>query len=148
MKLRDEAKQVPRWSAPVDQVVGCNDRKEKPMMGITRTDVNAQMLVNECAEAMRLHLETLTQLYVFMDGDRTLNKTKQTLGEVIDGLEITAEKLEQMETKRFIIEYFSHRWKHSHNSGHEGFFETREDAQAALTPASTNDGFRYRIRQK
>jgi hypothetical protein len=58
-------------------------------------------------------------------------------------------------TPRFIVEYASgpeacsgQIWRHSHNSGHEGFFETREDAQAALTPASIADGFKYRIRQK
>lgn len=54
-------------------------------------------------------------------------------------------------TKRFIIEYFSpviNEYRHSGNDGHEGFFETREAAQAALTPESTNDGFKYRIRQK
>jgi hypothetical protein len=52
--------------------------------------------------------------------------------------------------KRFIIEYkgYDNKWSHSGNDGHTGFFETKEAANAALTPESTDDGFKYRVRQK
>jgi len=54
-------------------------------------------------------------------------------------------------TKRFIIEYYSEvnqKWVRSHNEGHPKPFATREVAQAAFTPESTDDGFNYRIRMK
>ena len=54
-------------------------------------------------------------------------------------------------TKRFIIEFFSEvsqKYQRSGNTGHDKAFSTREEAQAALTPESTADGFKYRIRQK
>jgi len=55
-------------------------------------------------------------------------------------------------TKRFIIEYFSGgyygKWIRSGNMGHSKAFASKEEAQAALTPESTADGFKYRIRQK
>ena len=65
-------------------------------MSIERTDVNVQMLVNECAEATRRHLEALMQVYLKQQRGTA---ARQVLGEVIDGLEITADKLEQLENK-------------------------------------------------
>jgi len=51
--------------------------------------------------------------------------------------------------KRFIIEYKpeGYKWTRSGNYGHTGFFLTKEEAQAALTPESTGDGFAYRVRE-
>jgi len=51
--------------------------------------------------------------------------------------------------KRYIIE-FKHegKWYRSGNGNHMNFFATKEQAQAALTPQSTNDGFKYRVRSK
>ena len=54
-------------------------------------------------------------------------------------------------TKSFIIQYkspYDNKWINSINGGHTGFFLTREAAQAALTPESTADEFKYRVRQK
>jgi hypothetical protein len=64
---------------------------------------------------------------------------------------MTSRTPEGKHTKRFIVEYkspFSGKWGLSFNGGHEGFFKTREEANAALTPKSTSDGYKYRIRQK
>jgi hypothetical protein len=54
-------------------------------------------------------------------------------------------------TKRFIIEYYSSydgKYVRSVNGNHLQPFPTRKAARRELTPASTADGFKYRIRQK
>ena len=63
--------------------------------------------------------------------------------------------LEGKHTKRFIIEYKdpvygNGKWNRSENDGLEGFFATREEAQAAIDPAKglISDTLDYRVRQK
>ena len=59
--------------------------------------------------------------------------------------------LEGKHTKRFIIEYrFLGKWNRSANDGLEGFFATREEAQAAIDPTKglISDTLDYRVRQK
>jgi len=60
--------------------------------------------------------------------------------------------LEGKHTKRFIIEFknVNGKWERSGNSGIDGFFATREEAQAAIDPAKEliSDTLEYRVRQK
>ena len=57
--------------------------------------------------------------------------------------------LEGKHTKRFIIEVKAERtWFRSLNPGLQGFFPTREEANAALTEDSKSIGCTYRVRQK
>jgi hypothetical protein len=53
-------------------------------------------------------------------------------------------------TKRFIIEveHLSGEWQRSINEGLQGFYSTREAAQAALTVGTKSENLTYRIRQK
>ncbi len=56
-------------------------------------------------------------------------------------------------TTRFIIEMHleaSNRWQRSSNDGLTGFFSTRAEAQARLSPENdyTSQGIKYRVRQK
>jgi len=63
--------------------------------------------------------------------------------------------LEGKHTKRFIIEfkgpvYETRKWNRSQNDGLQGFFATREEAQAAIDPTKglISDTLDYRVRQK
>ena len=61
--------------------------------------------------------------------------------------------LEGKHTKRFIIEFknmIDGKWSRSQNDGLQGFFATREEAQAAIYPAKglISDTLEYRVRQK
>ena len=52
--------------------------------------------------------------------------------------------------KRFIIEvkYFTGEWARSGNTGLQGFFATREEANVALENGDKSAGMKYRVRMK